>query len=161
MGRFSQKTWLLTFAFAVIAIAVIAGLTQLLDGGPEIRTSYDGVAAAVHPSIGRAAGLSFTFWSGLGLTIAALIFGFSLATAVTDEQIGRNEKSSNLISLIGCIFGLLLILVVYLIPAYDTQTFTHRTVPAEQAESVKNSDFRKKGEPDPGHELYLKHFRNQ
>lgn len=160
--HFSKKTLILGIIIATVVVLGIIALAQLLDGKPEIQQApFAENVVAVHPSVGRAAGLSFTFWSLLGMTVGGLLFGFGLATGITDEQIGSSQKQANWICIIACFIGLILTVASYLGPAYDTQSFTHITVPKDQAGTVSNKDFKKKLQPDPGIELYLKSFRNQ
>jgi len=140
----------------------VIAITQLVANSPYIQQApFAADVVAVHPSIGRSAGLAFTGLSAIAMIVGGLLFGFGLATGITDEQVGSNQKQSNLISTLACGIGLVLICIIYLTPAYDVQDFTHITVPKDQIDEVKDKDFREKYQPDPGQELYLKSFRNQ
>jgi uncharacterized membrane protein YedE/YeeE len=160
--HFSTKTLILGLIIATVAVLGVIFLAQLLDGKPEVQQSpFVENVVAVHPSVGRAAGLAFTGWTALAMIVGGLLFGFGLATGITDEQIGSSQKQANAISIIACFVGLILVCASYLVPAYDVQSFTHITVTKDQISTVQNKDFKKKLQPDPGIELYLKSFRNQ
>lgn len=142
----------------VVLTLLFIAVVHILSGGPQIEPgNFDKSLSVVHPSVAKAAALSASFWTYLFTWFGASILAFSFIGDKTGTSFGTNSNNEKVITIVEFLGGIALMCFIYLSPAYRLQRYTTITVPAVEAESVKNRDFK---EPftDQNYELYLKAY---
>lgn len=147
-------------AAAALAITII-GAIALFGGTPEVVASqYNDVYVIIHPSTAKAVSLALGFWGVVGSIVGCLLFG--AACFAKDHGFVPNIESDKIITglnITALAGGILIFLFSYLVPAYNVQRFTHKTLEVEVANEVADKDslFSEKYQADPEHINAYKH----